>query len=70
MKTQSLMLAVAVIFAVNVSSFVLTAPARADDGNKKSMKEQVKDDVEKDVKKKSKQKLKDKLKGDKKEGDK
>ncbi len=68
MKTQSLMLATAVIFAVNVSSFVLMSPARADDD--KSVKEQVKDDVKKDVKKKSKQKLKDKLKGDKKEGEK
>lgn len=59
MKSNSLLLAVATAFTLSTVSAVLTAPARADDGDKKSLKEQVKDEAKK--------KLKDKLKGDKKE---
>lgn len=67
MKSNSLLLAVIAAFTLSTGSAVLTAPARADDGDKKSLKEQVKDEAKKDVKKKGKKKLKDKLKGDKKE---
>ncbi|MEK6551267.1 MAG: hypothetical protein AAB329_07525 [Pseudomonadota bacterium] len=67
MNTRNLMLSLAVAFTLSAVSAAFTAPARADNGDNKSVKEQIKDDVKKDVKKKGKQKLKDKLKGDKKE---
>jgi len=51
MKTNHLMMALAVTFSVSIASAAFTAPARADDGNNKSLKEQIKDDTKKDVKK-------------------
>lgn len=70
MKSNRWTLALAAAFGLSIGSAVFTAPARADDGDKKSIKEQVKEKAKKDTKKKSKEKLKEKLKGDKKEGDK
>ena len=51
MKTNHLMMALAVTFSVSIASAAFTAPARADDGNNKSLKEQIKDDAKKDAKK-------------------